>query len=605
MSRKRNLSPSEIAILLANEDISEVEDSASENESDHDYEVNDIDESERSTCESDDDNHQESSANSNYIGKDGYIWSTEPKKVGRTPKRNLLIGKPGPKNAAVLVTSPEEAFGLFINNEMVQIITRWTNQKIILVREKFNSRQGFAYDTSESELRAFIGILLFLGGTKSSKEALSSIWAEDGTGKPLCIAAMSQKRFTFISYCLRFDDSQSREERKKNDKLAPIRQIFDMFVTACHSNYTPGPDCTVDESLLSFRGRCGFKQYIPNKPSKYGIKLFVLADNDTSYSVKSIAYTGAGTFVDQAHMDVPVPTKAVLGLVDCIEGTNRNVTTDNYCTVDESLLSFRGRCGFKQYIPNKPSKYGIKLFVLADNDTSYSVKSIAYTGAGTFVDQAHMDVPVPTKAVLGLVDCIEGTNRNVTTDNYYTSIPLAKELKSRKLTLVGTLKKNKTCIPPCFLTKSSEGTLYYGFDKLNDFTLLSVTPKKNKKVIFLSSMHQTKNSEGNKEEINLYYNKTKGGVDSHDQKCGLFTTARKTNRWPMRLFYGILDCSIVNAFVIMLANVEAFAAKRRDQRTYFMKSVARSLIKPYAQQRLHAIQTPKQVRKTIELWNKT
>lgn len=512
MSRKRNLSPSEIAILLANEDISEVEDSASENESDHDYEVNDIDESEQSTCESDDDNHQESSANSNYIGKDGYIWSTEPKKVGRTPKRNLLIGKPGPKNAAVLVTSPEEAFGLFINNEMVQIITRWTNQKIILVREKFNSRQGFAYDTSESELRAFIGILLFLGATKSSKEALSSIWAEDGTGKPLCIAAMSQKRFTFISYCLRFDDSQSREERKKNDKLAPIRQIFDMFVTACHSNYTPGPDCTVDESLLSFRGRCGFKQYIPNKPSKYGIKLFVLADNDTSYSVKSIAYTGAGTFVDQAHMDVPVPTKAVLGLVDCIEGTNRNVTTDNY----------------------------------------------------------------------------------------YTSIPLAKELKSRKLTLVGTLKKNKTCIPPCFLTKSSEGTLYYGFDKLNDFTLLSVTPKKNKKVIFLSSMHQTKNSEGNKEEINLYYNKTKGGVDSHDQKCGLFTTARKTNRWPMRLFYGILDCSIVNAFVIMSANVEAFAAKRRDQRTYFMKSVARSLIKPYAQQRLHAIQTPKQVRKTIE-----
>ena len=512
MSRKRNLSPSEISILLANEDISEVEDSASENESDHDYEVNDIDESEQSTCESDDDNHQESSANSNYIGKDGYIWSTEPKKVGRTAKRNLLIGKPGPKNAAVLVTSPEEAFGLFINNEMVQIITRWTNQKIILVREKFNSRQGFAYDTPESELRAFIGILLFLGATKSSKEALSSIWAEDGTGKPLCIAAMSQKRFTFISYCLRFDDSQSREERKKNDKLAPIRQIFDMFVTACHSNYTPGPDCTVDESLLSFRGRCGFKQYIPNKPSKYGIKLFVLADNDTSYSVKSIAYTGAGTFVDQAHMDVPVPTKAVLGLVDCIEGTNRNVTTDNY----------------------------------------------------------------------------------------YTSIPLAKELKSRKLTLVGTLKKNKTCIPPCFLTKSSEGTLYYGFDKLNDFTLLSVTPKKNKKVIFLSSMHQTKNSEGNKEEINLYYNKTKGGVDSHDQKCGLFTTARKTNRWPMRLFYGILDCSIVNAFVIMSANVEAVAAKRRDQRTYFMKSVARSLIKPYAQQRLHAIQTPKQVRKTIE-----
>ena len=73
----------------------------------------------------------------------------------------------------------------------------------------------------------------------------------------------------------------------------------------------------------------------------------------------------------------------------------------------------------------------------------------------------------------------------------------------------------------------------------------------NKKVVFLSSMHQTKQSDGNTEEINMYYNKTKGGVDSHDQKCSLFTTARRTNCWPMRLFYGILDCSIVNAFVIM------------------------------------------------------
>ena len=103
---------------------------------------------------------------------------------------------------------------------------------------------------------------------------------------------MSRKRLTFISYCLRFDDNLSREEHKKIDKLAPIREIFEMFVTACHSKCTPGPDSTVDKIFLSFRGRCEFKQYIRNKPSKYGIKLFVLADNDISYSVKSIAYIG-------------------------------------------------------------------------------------------------------------------------------------------------------------------------------------------------------------------------------------------------------------------------------------------------------------------------
>ena len=505
MATKRKLADEDILGYLKNlNEMSEVEDSVSEDETDNDYEANDANESEQSAEESGGDDSEE------YIGKDGYVWSNEPRKARRTPQRNIVIGKPGPKNAAIQATTPEEAFRIFINDEIFTIVTKWTNQKIKLVRDKFKSRQGFSCDVTNKEIQAFIGVLLLLGATKSSMEALSSIWEQDGTGKPLCISAMSQKRFTFISYCLRFDDKLSREERKKNDKLAPIREIL-MFVHACHSNYTPGFDCIVDESLLSFRGRCGFKQYIPNKASKYGIKLFVLADNDTSYSMKSIVYIGAETFADMANLDVPVPTKAVLGLVDCIEGTNRNITTDNY----------------------------------------------------------------------------------------YTSIALARELKSRKLTLVGTLK-NKTCIPPCFLTKSNAGTVHYGFDKQNDYTLLSVTPKKNKKVVFLSSMHQTKQSDGNTEEINVYCNKTKGGVDSHDQKCSLFTTARRTNRWPMRLFYGILDCSIVNAFVIMSANVPAFAANKRDKRTYFMKSVARSLIEPYAKQRLYGIQTPKQVRQIIE-----
>ena len=67
MSRKRNLSPSDIAILPENDDRSEVEDSASEHESDHDYEVIAFDESEQSKCKSDDDNNEESSVNSNYF----------------------------------------------------------------------------------------------------------------------------------------------------------------------------------------------------------------------------------------------------------------------------------------------------------------------------------------------------------------------------------------------------------------------------------------------------------------------------------------------------------------------------------------------------------
>ena len=144
-----------------------------------------------------------------------------------------------------------------------------------------------------TEIRALIGILLLLGATKSSKESTASIWAKDGTGKPICTAAMSQKRFLFLVYCLRFDDSTTRAQRTADDKLAPIRNIrvYDKFVASCEANYTPGTGRTVDEFLHGFRGRCSFKQYIPNKPSKYGIKVYVLAVSKTFYSVSASIYS--------------------------------------------------------------------------------------------------------------------------------------------------------------------------------------------------------------------------------------------------------------------------------------------------------------------------
>jgi len=170
----------------------------------------------------------------------------------------------------------------------------WTNQKIENVKTSYTSKPGFLYNTSVTEIRAPIGILLFLGATKSSKESTASIWAKYDTGKPICIAAMSQKRYLFVVYCLCFDDSTTRAQRRADDKLAPIRYIYDKFVVACEANYTPGTGCTVDESLHGFRGMCSFKQYIRNKPSKYGIKVYVLADSKTFYLVSSKIYTGVG-----------------------------------------------------------------------------------------------------------------------------------------------------------------------------------------------------------------------------------------------------------------------------------------------------------------------
>ncbi|GBP60452.1 PiggyBac transposable element-derived protein 4 [Eumeta japonica] len=49
-------------------------------------------------------------------------------------------------------------------------------------------------------------------------------------------------------------------------------------------HYTPFENLTIDEELVALRGHCKFRQYLPSKPAKYGIKIFALVDATTYYS---------------------------------------------------------------------------------------------------------------------------------------------------------------------------------------------------------------------------------------------------------------------------------------------------------------------------------
>ena len=57
------------------------------------------------------------------------------------------------------------------------------------------------------------------------------------------------------------------------------------------------------------------------------------------------------------------------------------------------------------------------------------------------------------------------------------------------------------------------------------------------------------NSAEKKSEVILYYNSTKSGVDTLDRIVRRYTSKRMTRRWPVALFYNMIDVSAVNAFV--------------------------------------------------------
>lgn len=89
-------------------------------------------------------------------------------------------------------------------------------------------------------------------------------------------ATMSSPRFRFLTNCLRFDDRQTRAARRKERKLAPIKDIFDHIIKTSRELYTSLDTLTIDEQLLGYRGRCPFKTYMKTKPDKYGIKFMLM-----------------------------------------------------------------------------------------------------------------------------------------------------------------------------------------------------------------------------------------------------------------------------------------------------------------------------------------
>ncbi|OAF63519.1 hypothetical protein A3Q56_08773, partial [Intoshia linei] len=73
------------------------------------------------------------------------------------------------------------------------------------------------------EMNAYIRIIFIPGSLRGSRTHFVDLWKSDGCGIDAIRTMMSYNRFLFLSGCIRFDDMHTREQRKKNDRLAPIR----------------------------------------------------------------------------------------------------------------------------------------------------------------------------------------------------------------------------------------------------------------------------------------------------------------------------------------------------------------------------------------------
>jgi len=155
-------------------------------------------------------------------------------------------------------------------------------------------------------------------------------------------------------------------------------------------------------------------------------------------------------FDDKTTRNQQRSTDKLASIRDVFESTisrfQKAYTPNEHITTDKQLVVFRGKYPFSVFIQSKPGKYGIKLWIAADAQNFYANNMQVHTGKNDEVREKKQGLQV----VKDMACYMYRTRRGVTADNFFTSCELGDFLLTKKMTVIGTLKKNKFEIPALF-----------------------------------------------------------------------------------------------------------------------------------------------------------
>lgn len=385
-----------------------------------------------------------------------------------------------------------DSYKLMINDEVYELIVKETNryaeQKLANQNLPRKCRLQKWKPTTKEEIQNFFSIILTMGLT--AVPHINLYWSKDKKfHNEFITSLMPRDRFLLLLNC--FHVSNNEEQRQPNDRLFKVRPLLSLLLNNFKAVIKPGKDLVVDESMIPFRGRLVFRQYLPNKSHKYGMKLYKI------------------------------------------------------CTTD-----------------------------------GYTCEIIVYTGKGTTAGSNSRSEEI----VLNLFQAIEyAEGRTVYADNYYSSIPLAEKLYKLKTTYCGTLRSNRKGIDEELLKKKLKKGEVCGKEKnkikiikwqdKRQVLMLTTIPSHNETLV--NSGKKTKSGEPLKKPgCVIDYNKAKKGVDISDQMSSYHSVLRKGIKWYRKLGFELLfGVSVVNAWIIY----NKISGHRKISITNFRSNLAEAL----------------------------
>ncbi len=222
-------------------------------------------------------------------------------------------------------------------------------------------------------------------------------------------------------------------------------------------------------------------------------------------------------------------------------------------SIDESMMA----PSFLQYMPKKPTKWGIKVWVCSESKTGYIYNFHVYTGKG-----AESQHGLAHAVVMDLIDTtisLFEEGRVLYVNNFYTSPVLFEDLYNRGTFASGTVRTYRKHFPSVDLDEQikQKGDMYFKYHG----PLTAGNWRDKRDVYFLSTMLRDekedisrRGAEGaletvQKPKIITDYNNNMSGVVS-DQNMIYYACGRHTLKWYKRVFWRLLEHCITNNYIL-------------------------------------------------------
>lgn len=269
-------------------------------------------------------------------------------------------------------------------------------------------------------------------------------------------------------------------------------------------------------------------------------------------------------------------------------------------SLDESMVLWRGRLQFRQYIKNKRHKYGIKLYMLTEPN-GLVIKFAVYAGATDILaGEGHTQ-----KVVLHLMEERLERGHSIYADNFYNSPELTKTLLEKKTYITGTLRVDRIGVPKDLgrmKLKVGETTAMY-----HEGIMVGKWRDK-REVLYISSQYENVLEETvNRRGVTkikpfpvIQYNSFMSGVDRKDQLMSYYPCERKTIRWYKKILFHVLQMGILNAYILY----NKYNIEKKLTMLDFRLAIIKSLLTPEQNDDEEEVEALETERTTMHLLSK-